>query len=272
MSSPVSYAPIAAACFGIPQFLPQMLKLRATSDSAGISWSWAALTAVNNAAWIAYFALSRDWTALVPSCSVTLLASLLTVMLTGRRPVNARSLALLGTWAATLAAAGCVTGRVGLGTLLTAAFVVQVAPSLWAAYRTARPSGISAGTWALILGELACFLVYGLYQPDPRLIVLGATGVAASTLMLARILWTRRRADQTPAPGGVLRADELVVDQESALAAYENAKSLAVAQRDFEVRRAAASRITALTGSVNEASTQQVIRVQRRVQPRKRRR
>ena len=68
--------------------------------------------------------------------------------------------------------------------------MVQVAPSLWSAYRTARPSGVSAGTWALILGELVCFLVYGLAQPDPRLIALGVTGVTASTLMLARILWT----------------------------------------------------------------------------------
>jgi hypothetical protein len=51
-----------------------------------------------------------------------------------------------------------------------AAFVVQVTPSLWAAYRTPRPSGASAGTWALILGELACFLAYGVHQGDPRLI------------------------------------------------------------------------------------------------------
>jgi hypothetical protein len=33
-------APIAAA-FAIPQFLPQILKLRATDDTAGVSWSWA---------------------------------------------------------------------------------------------------------------------------------------------------------------------------------------------------------------------------------------
>lgn len=184
-----SLAPVAAACFGIPQFLPQLRKLRASGDAAGLSWSWAALTTIGNAAWIAYFALSRDWTALVPSCSVTLLAGLLTVLLTGRTTVTARSLALAGAWAAALAATGCATGRVGLGTLLTAAFAVQVAPSLWTAYRTELPTGISAGTWALILGELACFLVYGLSQPDPRLTALGVTGVTASTLMLARILW-----------------------------------------------------------------------------------
>jgi hypothetical protein len=61
-------------------------------------------------------------------------------------------------------------------------------------------------------------------------------------------------------------------EPESALAAYENARSLAVAQRDLEVRRAVASRITALIGSGNEASAQQVIRVQRRVQARRKRR
>jgi uncharacterized protein with PQ loop repeat len=189
VSSLLGYAPIAAACFGVPQFLPQMLKLWATSDCAGVSWSWAALTTVNNAAWIAYFALSRDWTALIPSCSVTLLAGVLTVMLTGKQHVPPRTLTVIGAWTAVLAAVGSATGRVGLGTLLTAAFVVQVAPSLWTAYRTARLSGISAWTWTLILGELACFLAYGLHESDPRLTALGSTGVTASMLMLARILW-----------------------------------------------------------------------------------
>jgi uncharacterized protein with PQ loop repeat len=188
MTSVFSYAPIAAAGFGVPQFVPQMLKLRATRDAAGLSWSWAALTTVSNAAWIAYFALSRYWTALIPSCSVTLLAGTLTVMLAVRGYVKPRSAVVVAAWAAVLATVCGITGRVGLGTLLTAAFAVQVAPSLWTAYRTARPTGISAGTWLLILGELACFLVYGLYQPDPRLVALGSTGVAASALMLARIL------------------------------------------------------------------------------------
>jgi uncharacterized protein with PQ loop repeat len=202
MTSVLSYAPVAAAAFGVPQFLPQVLKLRATHDAAGISWSWAALTSVNNAAWIAYFALFRYWTALIPACSVTLLAGALTIMLTARGKARPRSLAVISAWAAALAAVCGVAGRAGLGTLLAAAFVVQVAPSLWTAYRTARPSGISAGTWTLILGELLCFLVYGRYESDPRLIALGATGVTASALMLARIFWTRRLSNQarsTPA-------------------------------------------------------------------------
>ena len=39
-------------------------KLRATRDSAGVSPSWAALTSVNNAAWIAYLTVARYRTAL----------------------------------------------------------------------------------------------------------------------------------------------------------------------------------------------------------------
>jgi hypothetical protein len=57
--------------------------------------------------------------------------------------------------------------------------------------------GIATGTWLLILGELLCWGVFGIYQADPRLIVLGATGVTASLLVLARA--ARPRAPRAPA-------------------------------------------------------------------------
>jgi uncharacterized protein with PQ loop repeat len=185
-------APIAAAAFAIPQFLPQILKLRRTDDTAGVSWSWATLTSVNNAAWLAYFALSAYWTALVPSSSATVLAGALATMLALRGQAKARPAVLIGAWAALLAAAFAVAGRTGLGTLLTAAFVLQVTPSIWTAYRTDRPTGISRGTWILILGELSCWAIFGVHKSDPRLLILGFTGLAASLLMLARI---RRTTD-----------------------------------------------------------------------------
>ena len=188
----LGYAPVAAACFAVPQFLPQIRKLRATRDTVGVSPSWAALTSINNAAWLAYFTMSRYWTALIPSSSATLLAGTLAVMLIRRRPPGPRPAALIAAWAITLAAAGITAGRAGLGTLLTAAFLLQVTPSLWTAYRTARPTGISSGTWLLILGELACWMMFGLHTSDPRLITLGTSGIIVSVLMLARICRTTR--------------------------------------------------------------------------------
>ena len=107
--------PIAATVFAVPQFLPQIRKLRATRDTAGVSWSWAALTSVNNAAWIAYFTLEHYWTALIPSSSATFLAGTLTLLLTVRGRASLRPSLLIGTWAALLVTAYLVAGRAGLG-------------------------------------------------------------------------------------------------------------------------------------------------------------
>jgi uncharacterized protein with PQ loop repeat len=200
MGNAVDYAPLAAAAFAIPQFLPQLLKLRATRDTAGVSWSWATLTSVNNGAWLVYFALSGYWTALVPASSATLLAGALATMLALSGQAKARPALIIGGWAALLGAALTAAGRTGLGTLLTAAFVLQVTPSIWTAYRTDRPTGISHGTWMLILGELSCWTIFGVHSGDPRLTTLGFTGVAASVLMLARIRRTRG-IPRVPAPG-----------------------------------------------------------------------
>jgi len=193
MTNALDYVPIAATAFAVPQFLPQIRKLRATRDTAGVSWSWATLTCLNNAAWIAYFALEHYWTALVPSSSATALAGTLAILLSLRGQAKPRPSILIGTWAAMLVTAYLILGRIGLGALLTGAFVVQVAPSIWTAYRTPRPTGLSPGTWLLILGELSCWLAFGLHKSDPRLIALGMGGVTASALMLTRIYLTARR-------------------------------------------------------------------------------
>jgi uncharacterized protein with PQ loop repeat len=192
MGDLLDYLPIAAAAFAIPQFLPQLLKLRATDDTAGVSWSWATLTSVNNAAWFVYFALASYWTALVPASSATLLTGAPAIMLALRGQAKARPAVLIGSWVALLVAGFVVVGRTGLGTLLTVAFILQGIPSLWTAYRSAHPTGVSPGTWLLILGELSCWTIFGVHRSDPRLITLGVTGITASALMLARIHRTRR--------------------------------------------------------------------------------
>jgi len=191
----MSLLPLIAALFAVPQFLPQLARLRRTGDATGVSWAWAALTSVNNGAWTAYFALSRLWTALAPSISATLLAGILAVWLARQGELPQRAALSITGWAVLLAVAGGVFGRAGLGTALTASFILQTAPSVWKAYRSERVSGISAGTWLLILGELLCWGIYGTYELDPRLIVLGWTGVAASLLILTRTAVRGRAAE-----------------------------------------------------------------------------
>ena len=200
MRAVFSLLPLAAAILAVPQFLPQLARLARTGETAGVSWSWAALTSINNAAWAGYFALSGFWTALVPAISATALAGTLAVMLARRRAgIPRRPAALALAWAALLLTAAILLGRAGLGTALTAAFLLQVTPSVWTAYRSDHTAGIAAGTWLLILGELLCWGIFGIYQSDPRLIVLGATGVAASLLILARL--ARPRAPRARAAG-----------------------------------------------------------------------
>jgi hypothetical protein len=132
----------------------------------------------------------------VASCSATVAAATLATMLTLSGRARPRPALLIGAWAVLLVTAFAVAGRAGLGTLLTAAFALQVTPSLWTAYRTDRPTGVAPGTWLLVLGELSCWTVFGLHRSDPRLIALGITGATASVLMLLRIHRTCPAAEE----------------------------------------------------------------------------
>jgi len=197
--SPLEFAPIAAAAFAVPQFMPQIRRVVLSGDTSGVSWAWAALTCVNNTAWFAYFFASGYWTALVPAASASTLAGLLAVVLANRGRASRRVAFAVTAWASLLVAVFAAAGLAGLGMLLTGAFMLQVAPSIRTAYRTEHPSGISRGTWLLVLGELTCWFSYGLYRADPRLLVLGATGIAASLIMLARTI--HRPIEPAPAVG-----------------------------------------------------------------------
>src|SRR5262245_60709311 len=210
MSRLLDYLPFVAAAFAIPQFLPQITKLRTTDDTTGLSWPWAALTSVNNAAWLTYFTLAHYWTALVPSIAATTLAGALATMLSLRVEVRMRSALVVCCWTALLLAVLAVAGRPGLGTLLAGAFILQVTPSIWTAYRTRRPTGISRGTWTLILCELSCWLTFGLHESDPTLIVLGCSGVIAALLMLGRIESKRQTTNRVRQPAITRLAPSLV--------------------------------------------------------------
>jgi hypothetical protein len=59
----------------------------------------------------------------------------------------------VGTWLGALVIIGHLGGMAFLGVALSAAAAAQLAPSVWAAYRTRTPTGVSLGTWLLVLGR-----------------------------------------------------------------------------------------------------------------------
>jgi hypothetical protein len=181
----ITVLPMLAAGFAVPQFVPQILKMHRTNDTAGLSTHWALLTTVNNAAWFGYFAASRYWMALIPSTSAALLGGCLGIMLNRRHKVARRSWAMIGAWAIVLSAAASIDRHL-LGVLLTGGFLIQVGPAVVMAYRTRQPTGIARGTWRLVLAELSCWAVFGAAKHDGPLIVLGAAGVISALLMLNR--------------------------------------------------------------------------------------
>jgi hypothetical protein len=181
----IAMLPVLAAGFAVPQFVPQILKLRRTNDTAGLSTPWALLTGINNAAWFGYFAASRYWLALIPSASAALLGGRLGMMLNRRHMLPRRSWMAMGGWVVILGVATSVDRRL-LGAALTGAFLIQVVPALATAYRTRDPSGIAQGTWLLILAEMSCWAVFGAAKRDTPLIILGTSGVISALLMLNR--------------------------------------------------------------------------------------
>lgn len=184
--------PLVAAALALPQFAPQFVRLLRLRDPTGISWTGLALTSLNNGAWMGYFFASGYTTALPTAAAAAVGAGATALLLSRLRRTPSRDIARLAAWGVTLLGLALTADAALLGTALTVAATAQLVPSVWSAYRTERPTGISVGTWLLVVGELACWGAYGAYQSDPRLIVLGAMGTVCGSLVLCRAIWARR--------------------------------------------------------------------------------
>jgi uncharacterized protein with PQ loop repeat len=182
--SALEILPLFATVAAVPQLLPQLIRLIRSRRPDGVSPAWANLTAASNVGWFAYFTSTELWTAMVPSATCSLLAAAIVVALAGAG-VRVRSGVAIGAgWLAVLAGAFLLGGPSGLGAVLTVAFLLQVTPSLRAAWRTARPVGVSRVTWGLIGVEVLCWGTVGVLDARLPLIILGATGSAAAAAML----------------------------------------------------------------------------------------
>jgi uncharacterized protein with PQ loop repeat len=186
-------AAVVATLLAIVTLIPQVTKLWRTRNAEGVSATWATLGTVSNGAWTAYLLSQALWLA-VPSTAVMAVFYLITVLLIGRAGRPTRTAVVLGTAGALLmVVAGLVGGWSGLGLVLGVSFGVQATPSVWTAFRTWAPRGISSGTWQLILIEGLLWLVYGAGHGDRAIVVFGILSSIASALMLGRYYTTRHR-------------------------------------------------------------------------------
>jgi uncharacterized protein with PQ loop repeat len=194
-------AAVIASVLAVVTLIPQIMKLWRTRNAEGVSATWASLGAVSNGAWTAYLWSQALWLA-TPSTTVMAIFYLVTLLLigwTGRPILRATSIGIL--WAALLTAGGVIGGWPGLGLILGVSFGVQATPSIWTAFRTWSPRGISTGTWQLILIEGVLWSIYGAGHADRAVVVFGVLSAIASLLMLGRYYSTRHRwLDPSPSP------------------------------------------------------------------------
>ncbi len=170
--------------------IPQTLRILRRGSTAGVSPVWAMLGVVSTGAWTAYTAARGLWWATVAdalSC-VSYLSSVHALARHGESPRFTAGLA----WLTVFVTAFLVAGLAGVGTVLAVAFVIQVAPSIWVAYRRTELQGASTATWFLTTSEGLLWLVYGLAEGDPAVIAFGVVATLAGTLMVGRIRWTSR--------------------------------------------------------------------------------
>lgn len=191
-------AVISATIMAIVALVPQARRLRLTRDGSGVSITWTAIGTVTNAGWFVYVSTEGLWSSAPATVISSAFYAWLFTLLT-RLGTPWRTAARLGVgWAVLLAIITSFTGFAVMGTLLGLAYAVQVGPSVYTAYRTWAPTGVSPGTWLLMLIQVFLWGIYGVANRDVPIMIYGVTGLTASGLMLGRWYATRHRV-ATPA-------------------------------------------------------------------------
>ena len=184
---------IVATVLAVASLIPQIGKLWSTKDPTGVSITWPALGLVTNVRWTAYLYQQRLWLSVPSAALMVIFYGVILILLArvGQRlwAGAARGLA----WGITLSAIGVTGGWLILGVVLGTSAAIQVVPAIWTAFRTYAPSGISPGTWWIILAEAALWGVYGKAYADVAIIIFAITASATALLMLARFYATRHR-------------------------------------------------------------------------------
>lgn len=198
MSEALANVAIVAATISTVTFLvPQIVKLVRTGDSAGVSATWPALGFVTNVGWFTYVINQELWAATLAPF-VTLVSYAVTLWALARTGRDLRASTIRGVaWTAVLVGSVVFAGWTALGVVLGLSYGVMLAPSIWTAYRTVDPSGISPGTWWIGVAEAFLWGYYGMFHADRGIVTFGIVGLIGCSLMLFRYYSTRQLAEAT---------------------------------------------------------------------------
>lgn len=185
---------VAATTMTVTFLLPQIVKLVRTGDSTGVSGTWPALGFVINVGWFLYMTSQQLWLATLAPF-VTFVAYAVILWALGRTGRDLRSSYVRGAvFTVIMVAFGLMGGWGTLGVALGLSYGIQLTPSVWTAYRTSNPSGVSPTTWWIGLAEALLWGAFGLYHHDAGIITFAIVGSVGSGLMLLRYYTTRRLA------------------------------------------------------------------------------
>lgn len=201
--TPADLAVILATLLAWWSLIPQIRRLWRTSDTTGVSGTWPAIGLVSNAGWTAYL-LSQELWAASPATAVMVCFYLVVWRVLRRAGAPLGAATVRGVIAIVVLAVAYGAGSWPvLGLVLGWAYIPQLAPAVWAAYRVPDPTGIAAGTWALIGLEAALWLVYGGLLGDTPVVIFGLVGLVAAALILLRVWLT---VGFRPLPAGTGRS------------------------------------------------------------------
>lgn len=171
--------------------IPQLRRIVVAADTNGVSLSFATIGLTTELTWGAYALSGGLWSA-VPEAVLMVGANAVMAAALVRTGIEARrSVAAAGVWLILIIGVAGTAGADGIAVVLAAGYAVQVAPSVWTAYRTPDPSGVAAATWALVGVEAVLWGSYGVAHGDPATIGFGVVGSLATMAILARKRATR---------------------------------------------------------------------------------
>ena len=189
---------LCATVLGSGMAFPQARKIFRTGRVEGVSAAWAGVSAALNSWWLVYGVSEGVW-AVVPVSVLSLALYLLIAALIVRN-AGPSSLTAIVRGAIALGVVPVPFLLIGgwelAGTVVGLCYGLQLLPAVVEAYRSSDLAGIATGTWVIALVESGLWLAYGSVVADPALIAGGASGMAMSALILARLVAVdaRRRA------------------------------------------------------------------------------